>query len=51
MDGSPGSGRMALRTERRTLPGVSLPSSVVRSIIRMARSSAHTFDAFLIERA
>ena len=34
----------------RTLPGVSFPSSVVRSIIRIARSSAQTLDAFLIER-
>src|SRR4051794_32846511 len=34
----------------RTLPGVSFPSRVVRSIIRIARSSAHSFDAFLIDR-
>ena len=34
----------------RTLPGVSFPSSVVRSIIRIARSSAQTLDAFLIDR-
>ncbi len=34
----------------RILPGVSFPSRVVRSIIRIARSRAQTFDAFLIER-
>ena len=50
MVGSPGLGRMALAHMARTLPGVSFPSSVVRSIIRMARSRAHSFEAFLIER-
>ena len=38
------------RTARGPCPSVSLPSSVVRSIIRIARSSAQTFDSFLIER-
>ena len=32
------------------MPGVSAPSSVVRSIIRTARSSAKSFDSRLIER-
>ena len=50
MVGSPGCGRIALTHSARTLPGVSFPSSVVRSIIRIARSSAHIFDAFLIDR-
>ena len=50
MVGSPGCGRIALTHRARTLPGVSFPSSVVRSIIEIARSSAHIFDAFLIER-
>src|SRR5713226_9377838 len=50
MLGSPGLGRMPLAQRAATLPGVSLPSSVVRSMHRMARSSAHSFDAFLIER-
>src|SRR6188508_2327194 len=50
MVGSPGLGRMALAHMARTLPGVSFPSRVVRSIIRIARSSAHSFDAFLIDR-
>ena len=35
-DRSDGSGRMPLRQSARTLPSVSFPSSVVRSIIRMA---------------
>src|SRR5687767_8949346 len=48
--GSPGFGCIALTQIARTLPAVSFPSSVVRSIIRMARSSAHSFDAFLIDR-
>ena len=33
-----------------TLPGVSAPSSVVRSIIRTARSSANSFASRLIDR-
>src|SRR5262245_35579850 len=33
-----------------TFPGVSSPSSVVKSIIRTARSSANNFDSRLIER-
>src|SRR5262245_19131452 len=41
---------MALAHRARILPGVSRPSRVVRSIIRMARSRAHSFEAFLIER-
>src|SRR5690349_12365897 len=48
--GSPGLGRMALAHRAATFPGVSWPSSVVRSMQRMARSSAHSFDDFLIER-
>ncbi len=32
------------------MPGVSAPSSVVRSTIEMARSIAASFEAFLIER-
>ena len=48
--GSPGSGCIPLAHSARTLPGVSFPSSVVRSIIRIARSSAQSFDAFLIDR-
>ena len=51
MAGSDGSGRMPLAHRARTLPSVSLPSSVVRSIIRIARSSAHSFDSLLIERS
>ena len=50
MVGSPGIGRMAFTHIARILPGVSFPSSVVRSIIEMARFSAQTFDAFLIDR-
>src|SRR6478735_492570 len=50
MVGSPGCGRIALTHIARILPGVSFPSSVVRSIIEIARLSAHSFDAFLIER-
>ena len=41
---------MPLAHSARTLPSVSLPSSVVRSIIRIARSSAQSFDSRLIER-
>src|SRR5215472_9211971 len=50
MVGSPGLGRMALAHIAATLPGVSWPSSVVRSMHRMARSSAQSLDDFLIER-
>ena len=50
MLGSPGSGCTALVESARTLPGVSAPSSVVRSIIRIARSSAKSFDSRLIDR-
>ena len=50
MDASPGCGRIPFAHRARILPGVSFPSSVVRSIIRIARSSAQTFDAFLIDR-
>ena len=48
--GSSGSGRSALAHSARTVPGVSAPSSVVRSIIRMARSSAQALAVVLIER-
>src|SRR5215467_13770840 len=50
IDASPGLGRMPLAQSAATLPGVSEPSSVVRSMQRMARSSAQSLDAFLIER-
>ncbi len=50
MVGSVGSGRIALPASARILPGVSFPSRVVRSIIRMAMSRAHSFDSRLIER-
>src|SRR3984957_19056942 len=48
--GSAGSGRLALAHTARTLPGVSWPSSVVRSIIEMAISSAHCLAVVLIDR-
>ena len=48
--GSVGSGRMALDASARTLPGVSAPSSVVRSTIRIARSMANALAVVLIER-
>src|SRR3954451_1972012 len=41
---------MAFAHRAETLPGVSAPSRVVRSIIRIARSSAASFAPFLIER-
>src|ERR1700730_4443358 len=41
---------MPLAQSAATLPGVSAPSRVVRSIIRIASARAQTFDAFLIER-
>ena len=50
MLGSTGSGRTAFAQSAATLPGVSAPSSVVRSIIRTASSSACSFDSRLIER-
>src|SRR4051795_255094 len=49
-DGSLGSGRRALADRDRTLPGVSAPSSVVRSTIEMAVSIAHAFAVVLIDR-
>ena len=50
MVGSRGSGRSALAHSERTLPGVSAPSSVVRSIIEMAVSIAQALAVVLIER-
>src|SRR5438128_4291628 len=50
MVASPGLGRMALAHMAATLPGVSAPSRVVRSMQRTARSSAQSLDDFLIER-
>src|SRR2546421_1255684 len=47
---SEGSGRIAFEASAETLPGVSAPSSVVRSVMRTARSSANTLDSRLIER-
>src|SRR3954451_9275389 len=48
--GSPGSGRRALAASERTLPGVSEPSSVVRSTIEIAVSIAQALAVVLIER-
>src|SRR5256885_12944922 len=48
--GSPGFGRIPFAHSAAILPGVSMPSSVVRSMHRIARSSAHSFESFLIER-
>ena len=48
--GRSGRGGPPWRTSARTLPGVSAPSSVVRSIIEMARSMAYAFAVVLIER-
>src|SRR4029077_2080008 len=48
--GSPGFGRIPFAHKAAILPGVSLPSRVVRSMHRIARSSAHSLEAFLIER-
>ena len=45
-----GSGRIPFEHSAATFPGVSAPSSVVRSIIRIASSSANTFASRLIER-
>src|SRR5665213_2018931 len=50
MEASPGVGRIAFAHRAATLPGVSEPSRVVRSMQRMARSSAHSLEVFLIER-
>src|SRR4030088_81203 len=47
---SPGLGLIALAQSAATFPGVSAPSSVVRSMQRMARSSAQSLEDFLIER-
>jgi hypothetical protein len=44
-----GSGRIALAQSDRTLPGVSAPSSVVRSIMEMARSIAYALAEVLID--
>src|SRR3954465_8612613 len=48
--GSLGSGRRALAARLRTLPGVSAPSSVVRSTIEIAVSIAQALAVVLIER-
>src|SRR5476649_2292257 len=48
--GSPGSGAIALAHSDRTLPSVSAPSSVVRSIMLIAVSMAQALDVVLIER-
>src|ERR1700722_8086751 len=48
--GSWGSGRRALAHRPRTLPGVSAPSRVVRSTMRMARSRAAILASFLMDR-
>ena len=45
--GSDGSGRIAFEQSAATLPGVSWPSSVVRSQQRIASSSAQSFDSRL----
>src|SRR5438552_6934484 len=50
MDASVGSGRTALAHIATTLPGVSEPSRVVRSMHRMAKFSAQSFDSRFIER-
>src|SRR5437868_14048664 len=49
--GSSGSGRMAFEHIATILPTVSEPSRVVRSVQRIARSSAHSFASRLIDRA
>src|ERR687894_1270423 len=48
--GSVGSGRRPLAHSARTLPGVSWPSSVVRSTIETARSRANCLAVVLIDR-
>src|SRR5437867_1211052 len=50
MDGSTGFGRTAFAHIATILPVVSEPSRVVRSMDRMARSRAHSFESRLIER-
>src|SRR5947199_402384 len=50
MLGSVGSGRTAFDASAAIFPGVSAPSRVVRSIIRIARSSAKSFASRLIDR-
>src|SRR5215472_12591530 len=47
--GSPGSGWRALAHRPRILPGVSAPSSVVRSTMRTAMSRAHSLASRLID--
>src|SRR5580765_3709368 len=47
---SVGSGRTAFEQSAATLPGVSAPSSVVRSMHRIASSSAKSFASRLIDR-
>src|SRR5436189_220758 len=47
---SVGSGRTAFEQSAATLPGVSAPSSVVRSMQRIASSSAKSLASRLIER-
>src|SRR4029077_10703041 len=48
--GSPGFGRIPFAQRAATFPGVSEPSRVVRSMQRTARSSAQSFEDFLIDR-
>src|SRR2546421_6293528 len=50
IEGSAGWGLTALEQRAATFPRVSAPSSVVRSMQRMARSSAQSLEDFLIER-
>src|SRR3954453_5926624 len=50
MVGSDGSGRIALLASAAALPGVSEPSRVVRSVVRIASSSAQSFASFLMLR-
>src|SRR5437016_3580297 len=49
-EGSAGSGRRAFAHSAVIFPGVSAPSSVVRSTMRIARSIAHALAVVLIER-
>src|SRR6266480_1110035 len=48
--GSRGLGRMAFEHIATILPTVSVPSRVVRSVHRIARSSAHSLASRLIDR-
>ena len=50
MGGAPGAGKAALAHSERIRPGESRPSSVVRSMQRIAKSIAERFASFLIER-